>query len=121
MLDPQRGLHRAARDAAPVEITRWAAPRNLAKTDPAGDIGPGDERRSAFVAIAELTSRMATDNSAKSYTYADFRMDRTSKRGGVGAAFEAAADKVRFGRAASDGPAGCGAWPPVRWPDVAGW
>ena len=38
-----------------------------------------------------------------------------SECAGVGAAFEAAADKVRFGRAASDGPAGCGAWPPARW------
>ena len=41
-------------------------------------------------------------------------VDRTSSAVGVGAAFEAPADKVRFGRAASDGPAGCGAWPPVR-------
>ena len=32
-----------------------------------------------------------------------------------GAAFEAAADKARFGRAARDGPAGCAPWPPVRW------
>jgi hypothetical protein len=32
-----------------------------------------------------------------------------------GAAFEAAADKARLVRAASDGPAGCDAWPPVRW------
>src|SRR6478672_9000762 len=47
--------------------------------------------------------------------YADFRSDRTSSAVGVGAAFEAPADKVRFGRAASDGPAGCGAWPPARW------
>ena len=44
----------------------------------------------------------------------------TEGAGGVGAAFEAPADKVRFGRAASDGPAGCGAWPSVRWRGVAG-
>jgi hypothetical protein len=53
-----------------------------------------------IVAIAELVFRIATNDHVT---------------GGFGAAFEAPADKVRFGRAASDGPAGCGAWPPARW------
>jgi hypothetical protein len=37
-----------------------------------------------------------------------------------GAAFQAALSKVRFGRAAPDGPAGCAAWLLMRWPGSPG-
>ena len=56
LLDPQRDLHRAARNAAPAEIAPPAGrrPQNLAETvDSARDIRPSYERQSAFVAKVE--------------------------------------------------------------------
>jgi hypothetical protein len=54
LLDPLRGLHRAARNAAPVEIARWGgAPEIRRKLDSARDIRPAYERQSAFVAKVE--------------------------------------------------------------------